>query len=183
VLAVPQANIRTLSGGETITAGGRPLLVAYTPGHAKHHVSFFDEATGVAFVGDTAGIRRAPDTYVMPPTPPPDIDLAAWPQSIEHILGWHPSTLFITHFGPFDDPKSHADEFLARLHGWAALGRALLRRADLSDGQRLDAFVDAVRREIRPRMTPEEAEAYDRSGRIDLSWLGLARAITKESRM
>ena len=183
VLAVPEANIRALTGGETITAGGRPIMVAYTPGHAKHHVSFFDESTGIAFVGDTAGIRRAPGTYVMPPTPPPDIDLVAWPQSIDRILGWHPSTLFITHFGPFVDPAPHADEFLARLREWAELGRALLRRAELTDEQRLDQFVDAVRREIRPRMSAEEAEAYDRSGRIDLSWLGLARAITKESRM
>jgi glyoxylase-like metal-dependent hydrolase (beta-lactamase superfamily II) len=182
VLPVPAANIRTLAGRETIDAAGRPLAVAYTPGHAKHHVSFFDETTGIAFVGDTAGIRRAPGTYVMPPTPPPDIDLEAWLQSIDRVLAWKPSTLFITHFGPFDDPTSHADEFLSRLRAWAELGRELLAQAGLTDEQRMDRFIEAVRRDLEPRMSPEEADAYDRSGRIDLSWLGLARAIAKESR-
>src|SRR5688572_2326856 len=87
-LAVPSANLRVLAGGETITAGGRQLEVAYTPGHASHHVSYFDRASRVAFVGDTAGIRRHAPPYVMPPTPPPDVDLEAWRESEARILAW-----------------------------------------------------------------------------------------------
>ena len=71
---VPADRVRTLKGDEHIVAGGRDLHVAYTPGHASHHVSYFDASSRVAFVGDTAGIRRPSRDYIMPPTPPPDID-------------------------------------------------------------------------------------------------------------
>ena len=58
VLPVPAARVRTLSGNERLSAGGRELEVADTPGHASHHVSYFDRSSGIAFVGYTAGIRR-----------------------------------------------------------------------------------------------------------------------------
>src|SRR5262245_10058918 len=79
--AVPVDRIVSLAGGERIDAGGRPFDVAYTPGHASHHVSFFDASSGVAFVGDTAGVS-VDGGYVLPPTPPPDIDLEAWAVSV-----------------------------------------------------------------------------------------------------
>src|SRR5688500_16660848 len=40
---VPQSQVTALSGGERLQLAGRSLHVAYTPGHAKHHVSFLDE--------------------------------------------------------------------------------------------------------------------------------------------
>ncbi len=98
---VPAENLEILRGGERITAGGRDLEVAYTPGHASHHVSYFSGDTGIAFVGDTAGVRLQAGQFIMPPTPPPDIDLEAWRDSFARISAWHPDTLFITHFGPF----------------------------------------------------------------------------------
>lgn len=176
---VPDANVHVLHGGERIQAGGRWLRVEYTPGHAKHHVSYLDEASGVAFVGDTLGIRRPPSTYVMPPAPPPDIDLKAWPESVRKILDWNPSFAFLTHFGPYDTVCAHAEELVSRLDEWASRARSLLRDATLTDDQRCERFVEAARADLRKRMTERDAEAYDRSGRIDYSWLGLARAISK----
>ena len=70
-----------LSGGERIAAAGRTLEVAYTPGHASHHVSYFEPSSRIAFVGDTAGIRRGSGNYVMPASPPPDVDLELWRES------------------------------------------------------------------------------------------------------
>ena len=32
----------------------------YTPGHAGHHVTYFDDDTGDAFIGDVAGVRMPP---------------------------------------------------------------------------------------------------------------------------
>lgn len=180
VLPVPAASVRVLRGGERIVAAGRELRVAYTPGHAKHHVSYLDEASGVAFVGDTLGIRRPPSTYVMPPAPPPDIDLQAWPESVRRILDWQPSAVFLTHFGVYDNVDAHAEELLSRLGEWAARARTLLGDAALTDAERCDRFVEAARDDLRRRMPPREAEAYDRSGRIDYSWQGLARAISRE---
>ncbi len=86
-LPVPAQNIRIMEGPQTLTLGGRKLDVVYTPGHASHHVSYFDDDAGVAFVGDTAGIRIDNGPYILPATPPPDIDLTLWDQSFATILG------------------------------------------------------------------------------------------------
>ena len=94
-----------LRGGERLD----PFVVAYTPGHASHHVSYWHEPTRTAFVGDVAGVRIAPDDYVLAPTPPPDIDLEAWADSLALLRAWQPEQLAITHFGLFDDAAAHLD--------------------------------------------------------------------------
>ena len=55
-----------LAGGERVDG----FRVAYTPGHASHHVSYLHEATGTAFVGDVGGVR-IDGGPIVPPTPPP----------------------------------------------------------------------------------------------------------------
>ena len=77
VVPVPERNLRVLDGGETIEVAGRALAVEYTPGHASHHVVYFDDSDGTAYVGDVAGVRIPPSDLVQPPTPPPDIDVSA----------------------------------------------------------------------------------------------------------
>jgi glyoxylase-like metal-dependent hydrolase (beta-lactamase superfamily II) len=178
-LPVPADRVRVLRGGERIAVGGRELEVAYTPGHASHHVSYFDRGTGVAFVGDTAGIRRGVHPYVMPPTPPPDIDLPAWRASVERILAWKPQTLFLTHFGPFGDPDAHFHELLGRLDDWTRLAERLLDDPALDDLTREQHFVDEVMEDLTERMGAEQARQYHRAGRIDYSWQGLARYLRK----
>jgi glyoxylase-like metal-dependent hydrolase (beta-lactamase superfamily II) len=182
VLPVPADRIRPLAGGERISAGGRELRVAYTPGHASHHVSYFDPSSRVAFVGDTAGIRRGNAAYVMPPTPPPDIDLERWRESEARILAWDPDTLFLTHFGPFHGARLQFQELMDRLHDWSAVVRRLLADGSLSDEQRQERFVEAVSRELRRVVGDAEAQQYNRSGRLDYSWQGLARYWRKRAR-
>ena len=97
-LPVPADRIDVLQGGERLDAAGHGLRVAYTPGHAKHHVSYLDEQSGMAYVGDTGGVRVSGD-YLIAPTPPPDIDLEAWRASLDTIDAWQPVSLFLTHFG------------------------------------------------------------------------------------
>lgn len=174
-LPVPAANLRSLTGGETIHAGGRELLVAYTPGHASHHVSYFDPASRVAFVGDTAGIRRGESNYVMPPTPPPDIDLEAWSESESKILAWDPDTLFLTHFGAFHGARVQFQQLRERLDQWSRLVRRLIADEELSEAQRQERFVEEGFRELQRVLGPQEAEQYGRAGRLDYSWQGLAR--------
>lgn len=180
-LPVPQGRIRVLRGEERITVGGRELQVAYTPGHASHHVSYFDPSSRVAFVGDTAGIRRGDRLCVMPPTPPPDIDLEAWRASEDRILAWNPDTLFLTHFGPFQGARLHFTDLAERLGLWSRTVRRLLSDVALDDQQRLQAFVDEATLELRRNVGEQEAEKYSRAGRLDYSWQGLSRYWTKKS--
>ena len=183
VLAVPPDRIRVLSGGERIVAGGRDLQVAYTPGHASHHVSYFDPSSRVAFVGDTAGIRRGDGAYVMPPTPPPDIDLEAWRESESKILAWDPDTLFLTHFGPFHGARVQFQELMDRLNEWSRVVRRLLADASLTDEQRSQAFIDEAFRDLRRVVGEADAQQYNRAGRLDYSWQGLARYWRKKGSM
>lgn len=173
-LPVPEKNLRPLAGGETISAGGRQLEVAYTPGHASHHVSYFDRASRVAFVGDTAGIRRQ-SPYVMPPTPPPDIDLDAWRESEAKILAWDPDTLFLTHFGPFHGARLQFQQLRANIDQWNGIVRRLIADGALREEQRQERFVEEALRELRRAVGEIDAEQYSRAGRLDYSWQGLAR--------
>lgn len=174
-LPVPADRLRPLKGGEKISACGRELDVAYTPGHASHHVSYYDAASRVAFVGDTAGIRRGEGGYVLPPTPPPDIDLEAWRESEQRILSWSPETLFLTHFGPFTGPRVHFQELFSRLIDWSAIVRRLLSNPALSDHEREAQFVGEALQDLRRTVGETEAARYSRAGRLDYSWQGLAR--------
>jgi glyoxylase-like metal-dependent hydrolase (beta-lactamase superfamily II) len=180
-LPVPRERITVLKGEETISVGGRDLQVAYTPGHASHHVSYFDPSSRVAFVGDVGGIRRGERLFVMPPTPPPDIDLEAWRASEDRILAWDPDTLFLTHFGPFHGARLHFTDLAERLASWSGIVRRLLADAVLDDQQKLQAFVDEAMLELRRNVGEQEAERYSRAGRLDYSWQGLSRYWMRKS--
>ena len=174
-LPVPAERVRALKGNERISAGGRDLEVAYTPGHASHHVTYFDPSSRVAFVGDTAGVRRPGRDYVMPPTPPPDIDLDAWHSSEDRILAWEPDTLFLTHFGPFHAPRLHFQDMTDRLAQWSRIVRKLLSDTSLDEEGRLSAFMSEALLDLKRKVGPVEAEQYNRAGRLDYSWQGLSR--------
>src|SRR3954447_14264365 len=115
VVPVPEENVTILTGGETVEG----LNVAYTPGHASHHVAYFDPDTGEVYTGDVAGVRTPPSDFVLPPTPPPDIDVEKWLASIDMVAEWGPSALCLTHAGRFDDVERHLDAMRERLRDHA----------------------------------------------------------------
>jgi glyoxylase-like metal-dependent hydrolase (beta-lactamase superfamily II) len=180
VRPVPRDAIVPLAGGEQIEAGGRELQVAYTPGHASHHVSYFDADASIAFVGDTAGIKITPGGYVLPPTPPPDIDLEIWNASLARIAAWHPRTMLLTHFGPAAPSGPHIAELRDHLAFTTDLVRASLAR-DGDDESRRAWFTEQLRVELRRHMGEGEAHAYEVAGPFDLNWRGLVRYLRKRN--
>ena len=121
ILPVPERNVTVLAGGENVLG----MRVAYTPGHASHHVCYLHEASGTAFVGDVAACRIPPSKLVMPPTPPPDIDIEKWTRSIGIVEGWSPTLLALTHFGPIESPAEHLAIVRERLRDEADLAKQL----------------------------------------------------------
>jgi glyoxylase-like metal-dependent hydrolase (beta-lactamase superfamily II) len=121
VVPVPEANVKPLAGGEQLLG----FEVAYTPGHASHHVCFLHTDSGRAFVGDVAGVRIPPCELVLAPTPPPDIDVDAWVQSLDLVEAWRPQSLGITHFDAVEEPHEHLTAFRAELGSAAGLAREL----------------------------------------------------------
>jgi len=181
VAPVPERNLIVLTGGEILEAGGRAFEVAYTPGHASHHVSYFDRSSGIAFVGDTAGVC-VNGGYVLPPTPPPDIDVELWLDSIQAIDRWQPSTLFLTHFGPVTSGVSaHLQALAGNLRRSAALVRESLGSQG-TDEDRKSQYEAWMAAELRSQMSEDMAKAYEMAAGFRMSWPGLARYWRKKER-
>lgn len=160
MLPVPQQNVRVLRGGERVLDG---FEVAYTPGHASHHVSYLHETT--AFVGDVGGVRIPPSTLVIPPTPPPEIDLEAWHESLARVAAWKPERLSITHFGASEDVEGHLEQVARRLDEWA-------ERVGEQDQQ---AFVGEIEQEIENAAAEGTPAAYQQAAPAEQIYLGLDR--------
>ena len=123
-----------------------------TPGHASHHVSYLD-ADGTLYAGDAAGVRIAPGSFVLPPCPPPEVDLEAWERTIEEIERRAPGRLALIHFGTFDDVQEHLAALRDTVRSWA--GR-------VEDGMDEDTFIAAARYDV-SQVDPELVESYDRA--------------------
>jgi glyoxylase-like metal-dependent hydrolase (beta-lactamase superfamily II) len=121
IVPVPERNVKALAGGEQVLG----MRVAYTPGHASHHVCYLHEESGTAFVGDVAAVRIPPSNLIVPPTPPPDIDIETWEDSIGIVESWTPERLALTHFGAVEEPGEHLALVRERLYEEAALARDL----------------------------------------------------------
>ncbi len=174
VVPVPAANLKPLQGGERLALGPVTIEVAYTPGHAWHHVSYLHAPTGTAFVGDTAGIRISGRDYVFPPTPPPDIDLETWHASLEPIRHWNPERLFLTHFGPSGAVGQHLEELQHRLAQWSDWVHASLSRPG-DDASHAAAFVRAAGDDVRHHLPAAEAARFEQGAGLKFCWYGLAR--------
>jgi len=189
-LPVPPGNLHIMEGPQRLTLGSRTLDVVHTPGHASHHVSYFDDAAGVAFVGDTAGIRIDNGPYILPATPPPDIDLTLWDQSFAAILAHRPARLFLTHYGYADNPAAHIAEFRERLHHWCFVAEEALSSAaddptaqdsDAREAAAMNAFLKKSRAEMDEKLGRIEAEHHAFTAALNLSFLGLARYLRKRT--
>jgi len=160
VLPVPEENVTTVAGGETVAG----LEVLYTPGHASHHVTYFDPDSGDAFVGDVGGVLIPPTAEVWMPTPPPDIDVDLWRASIAAVRERKPARLALTHFGPVDDPPRHLDAAETELDRLAESARPGDRERFLGALEsRIGSHPADVGERVRAAMPPEQV------------WLGLER--------
>ncbi|HZT90492.1 MAG TPA: MBL fold metallo-hydrolase [Gaiellaceae bacterium] len=153
LLPVPERNVR-LAEGDVLGWDAFP-----TVGHASHHVSYLRDGTLLA--GDATGVRMPGAEYVLPVSPPPDLDVEAWHETAAEIRRRGPDRLALIHFGVHDDVASHLDRLDAELDRWAARVRG---------GMSQDEFVAAALADA-----GDDADAYDRVAPFWQSWLGLKR--------
>ena len=151
---VPEENLHVV---DERAAG---LEVFASPGHASHHVCYFDGTT--LYAGDAAGVRILPSRSVLPPTPPPDLDVEAWYRTLEQIERRAPERLALIHFGFADDVGRHLAELRTRLDSWATR---------VEKGATETEFVAAARADL----PPDEADRYDRAMPFWQSYAGLRR--------
>src|SRR5215211_556658 len=160
VAPVPEERITALAGGESVEG----FRVAYTPGHATHHVSYLHEESGDAYVGDVAGVRIPPYDHTIAPTPPPDIDVEAWLDSLHTVASWNPQSLCLTHFGRVTDVADH-------------LHRVRCALAEQADSARLDGeegFIARIESAMSEATDAATVEAFEQAVPLDQVYQGLA---------
>src|SRR5215213_1363764 len=177
---VPEDRIVILKDGEeTETAGG--VLVAHdTPGHAYHHLAYRGRDSGALVTGDVAGIRLPGQSYIRPPTPPPEIDVEAWIQSINYIRRIAPASLWPTHFGSYQDVGRHLGELEQRLQDWL-----LFVEGQMDDGAGREEISDQLKAKGDAEMLAEgsditKSEHYDLAGAYTMLTDGLMRYVTRQ---
>jgi len=151
---VPQENVH-VAGSDVLGLACFP-----TPGHASHHVCYLD-GEGTLYAGDAAGVRIQPSRFVLPPTPPPELDLVHWSTSLDEIERRKPQRLALIHFGVAEDAERHLAELRERLTAWSELVR---------DGVTEEEFVDAAGEELGP-----DRDTYQQAMPFWQSYAGLKR--------
>jgi len=161
IVPVPEDNVHVV--------GSRVVGLDCFPsrGHASHHVCYLD-GDGTLYAGDAAGVRIAPRPFVLPPTPPPDVDVEAWHATAAEIRRREPGRLALIHFGAFDDVGRHLDELERRLDDWTER---------VAGGVSEQEFVEAALADVDPGSADEYATAMP----FEQSYAGLRRYIAKRA--
>ena len=123
--AIPSERLKVVEDGEVLAIGGLRLEALHTPGHAWHHIAY--RIDGTVFTGDVGGVRMAGGP-VVPPCPPPDIDLEAWRASLARLAAVDADALYLTHFGPVTEVRDHLSGLERSLEAFASWVREKLRR-------------------------------------------------------
>src|ERR1035437_7577335 len=200
-LAVPADRVRVLEGGETLGA----FRVAYTPGHASHHVSYLHEPSGHAFTGDVAGGRIGEGADLAPAPPPPvsylhepsghaftgDVAgvrigegpiLAPTPPPDIDLEAWRSSLRAIEEWRPSALALTHfgsherVEEHLSALREHLERAEALASEGDEA------AFAAMVRGRVAQGADPATAAAYEQATPPEQSFQGLARYLSRRDR-
>lgn len=179
---IPADRLVPLEDGQSLTLAGHPFLAYHTPGHARHHVVLWDPGRRVLFTGDVGGVRMPGVESVRPPTPPPDIDVEAWQESIRRIRGLRPSALALAHGDVYADVTFHLDDLAARLQRWATL---------VHDGLQAGKTPEAIEEDLRAEADPAVGAAaggevltrFERAMSYRSSVAGLVRYWQKQGQL
>jgi glyoxylase-like metal-dependent hydrolase (beta-lactamase superfamily II) len=135
LVPVDPARVVEAPEGFVLELGGRPLVFLDTPGHARHHVCVWDEASASFFTGDTFGLAypelasdRGP--FVIPATTPVQFEPDALRASIDRLLARSPRAMLLTHYSRVEGVERLAADLVARVDALVALARAADGRPD-----------------------------------------------------
>jgi glyoxylase-like metal-dependent hydrolase (beta-lactamase superfamily II) len=157
LLPVPEEQVR-VADGDVLGWDAFPTI-----GHASHHVSYMRDGTLLA--GDACGVRIPPGDYVLPVSPPPDLDVVGWHATANEIRRRSPDRIALIHFGVKEDVAAHLNRFDNELDTW-------VERAE--SGMDVETFSAAARDDM-----GEFADLYDRVAPLWQSYAGLERYLAK----
>lgn len=178
---VPEERLVVVEEGSELRVGERTLRALYTPGHAVHHVAYFDPERNTVFAGDVAGVRLDRGNTVRPPTPPPDLSLEDWSASIDRLLDMDLMALYLAHFGKFADVVEHLSLLRERLDVWGQLILVGMRKGESTE-QLAGRLAADTQREVDEMADDNRAQMlrqYELASNNMMSALGYVRYFTK----
>jgi len=181
IVPVPEQNISALGDGESLRIGQRALQVFDAPGHASHHVLYFDQANGAAFVGDTGGVCIPGRMIPRAATPPPDIDVDAWLRTLDLLESLAPQALLLTHFGPAYQPAAYLDDYRATLRRWAEAVRVGLA-SGADEATQIERLRDVARADMGD-VSADDIALFEQASSVELNYYGLARYWRKRAEL
>lgn len=174
---IPKKNLKVVNHNEVVKIGGQIFTALHTPGHAKHHIAWHWK--DIIFTGDVAGVKIEGGP-VVPPCPPPDINLEDWLHSIETVLSKNPNTLVLTHYGEQPNPTIHMTELKEILTDWSHWIKKKWQEG-LTNEEITPLFMDYTSRQLRDRGVSELGiKQYEAANPSWMSVAGLVRYWKKQ---
>ena len=176
---ISEENIRIVEHLEVLQIGGKTFTSLHTPGHAKHHIAW--QHKDVIFTGDVAGVKINGGP-VVPPCPPPDINIEDWIKSIELIIKRNPKRLVLTHFGEITNIELHMDQLKAILEDWSGWMKEKWE-SGLSNEQITPLFMKYTSNQLKENGVSEiGTKQYEAANPSWMSVAGLVRYWKKKQR-
>ncbi len=171
---IPRPQLKTVQHGEAITVGDTEVKAWHTPGHAVHHIAW--QVENNLFSGDVAGVKIG-DGPVVPPCPPPDINIEHWQESLGLIRALKLSNIYLTHFGPISarEIPNHLDALEERLLRWSSWMRPHYEQG--KSAEEIQPLFEAfVNKELEEHgVSGEQLEIYESANPAYMSVAGLLR--------
>ena len=115
----PIDNIQALTDGYNFKLEeGRTLTSLYSPGHAKHHYTFYDNISKTIFMGDTLGLIYPHGNFVQPNLPPPDFNRETLIDTLKNIASLELEYVAIAHFGIHSNPYELINNAIDSIDQW-----------------------------------------------------------------
>lgn len=174
---IPAVRMTQVADGQSFQVGELKIKSLHTPGHAKHHIAW--QIGDVIFTGDVAGVKidQGP---VVPPCPPPDINLEDWKHSIETLRKANPKAIYLTHYDRIDQVEEHLTALESILDDWGQWIKTHMDKG-LSTDEMLPLFVDYTNKQlVDAGMNSGEIDLYEAANPAWMSVAGLVRYWTKK---
>ena len=142
IKATPIQNIKSLSDGHSFDLGDRRnLLSLYSPGHAKHHYTFYDTSSKTIFMGDTLGLIYPHGDFVQPNLPPPDFNKDQLFKSLEDISKLELNAVAIAHFGIHEKPYELIENSIKNIEMWIDFTKEINELSNQEAASKLSEWV------------------------------------------
>ncbi|UXX80405.1 MBL fold metallo-hydrolase [Reichenbachiella carrageenanivorans] len=174
---IPADQLIQVADDQVIEIGNLAIKSLHTPGHAKHHIAW--QVGEAIFTGDVAGVKidQGP---VVPPCPPPDINLEDWQASIARLRQANPKVLYLTHYNKIENVDSHLSDLENILNDWAVWVKTQMA-AGLSNEEMVPLFMAYTAEQLRQAGLGESAiQLYEAANPSWMSVAGLVRYWTKK---